>query len=276
MTSDMHQSLDSDLVSLFGVATRVVDLSQRLSNSTSAHETMPHTIEYFEHEQTAESVSPALGLRPEHWSHRQAWAWERVTLTTHSGTHIDAPYHYGPVDDAGHRPRTIDEVPFSWVIGNGVVLDMRECTRDDGITAADIEAGLQRIDYSIRPLDIVLIRTDVSLHYGEPGYDLLHPGLRRDATAYLVERGVRLIGIDAWGLDRPMDVMAAQALAGDTDQLWESHKYGVSHQYSQIEKLCNLNLLPAKGHGFHVLALPVCLERASGAWSRVVALVPEV
>ena len=124
----------------------------------------------------------------------------------------------------------------------------------------------------LKPYDIVLVRTDVSRHFGEPGYDLLHPGLRRDATAFLVRAGVRLIGIDAWGIDRPLDVMAAEALAGDTAQLWESHKFGADEEYCQIEKLCNLDALPYP-FGFQVLALPISLAAASGAWARVVALV---
>jgi kynurenine formamidase len=120
----------------------------------------------------------------------------------------------------------------------------------------------------------VLVRTDVSRHYGEPGYEMLHPGLRRDATAWLVEQGVKLIGIDAWGIDRPFDLMTEEALAGDKAQLWESHKFGLVREYSQIEKLCNLDALPRQ-HGFQVLALPVSIEGASGAWSRVVALCEE-
>jgi kynurenine formamidase len=258
-----------------GSRMRVIDLSQRLSASTSALETMPHQIEYITHEESARQVSPGLGLNPHDWKDGCAWAYERVTLTTHSGTHLDAPYHYAPTGKDGRRPSTIDEVPFQWVMGEGVVLHLMHCTKERGIGKDDIVAELDRIGYSLKPFDIVLIRTDTSRHFDEPGYDLLHPGLRRDATAYLVEHGVKLIGIDAWGLDRPMDVMAAEAAAGDREQLWESHKYGAENEYCQIEKLCNLDALPARQYGFHVLALPVRIEAASGAWARVVALVPE-
>lgn len=253
----------------------VIDLSQRLSNSTAEFETMPHRIEYFTHEETAVAVSPRLGLTPAHWKDGGAWAYERVTLTTHSGTHIDAPFHYGPARPDGRPTRTIDEVPLQWVMGDGVVLHLMHCSREQGITAEHVTAELERIGYTLKPFDIVLIRTDVSRHFDEPGYDLLHPGLRRDATEYLVDHGVKLIGIDAWGLDRPMDIMAAEALAGQPDQLWESHKFGTENEYCQIEKLCNLDALPAAQHGFQVLALPIRLDAASGAWARVVALVPD-
>ena len=251
----------------------VIDLSQRLSNDTSAIEPMPHAIEYFDHRDTVPLVEEKFGLGAAHWRDGLVWAHERVTLTTHSGTHIDAPYHYHPTS-GGQPARTIDELPFSWLMGDGVLLDMRHVDREAGIREADVCAELERIGYAIKQNDIVLVRTDVSERYGEAGYEHLHAGLRRDATAYLVEHGARLIGIDAWGIDRPFDLMTRDALAGDDAQLWESHKYGADHEYCQIEKLANLSALPAP-FGFTVLALPIRLERASGAWSRVVALVPD-
>jgi kynurenine formamidase len=250
---------------------RVVDLSQRLTQETSSFEPMPHTIEYVDHAGSVAGVRERWGVGPEHWRDGLAWAYERVTLTTHSGTHVDAPYHYAPTS-SGTPARRIDEIPFRWLMGDGVVLHLAHCEREAGITERDVRAELDRIGYELKPYDIVLVRTDVSRHFGEPGYDLLHPGLRRDATAFLVRAGVRLIGIDAWGIDRPLDVMAAEALAGDTAQLWESHKFGADEEYCQIEKLCNLDALPYP-FGFQVLALPISLAAASGAWARVVALV---
>jgi kynurenine formamidase len=67
--------------------------------------------------------------------------------------------------------------------------------------------------------------------------------------------------------------MTREALTGDDAQLWESHKYGADHEYCQIEKLSNLSAIP-QPFGFTVLALPIRIERASGGWARVVALVP--
>jgi kynurenine formamidase len=253
-----------------GRRVRVIDLSQPLSNRTSAFEPMPHVIDYFDHLSTVAVSEEKFGLGAEYWRDGLVWAHERVTLTTHSGTHIDAPYHYAPTS-GGAPARTIEQVPLQWVMGDGVVLHMMGCDRRAGITEADVRRELERLSYELKPCDIVLVRTDVSRHYGEPGYEMLHPGLRRDATAWLVGQGVKLIGIDAWGIDRPFDLMVADALAGDRAQLWESHKFGSEHEYCQIEKLCNLDALPRQ-HGFQVLALPVSIEGASGAWSRVVAM----
>jgi kynurenine formamidase len=261
----------SERVTLGGRTFEVIDLSQHMSNDTSAFEPMPHQIEYVDHHQSVPDVEGRLGLGAEYWPNGEVWAYERVTLTTHSGTHIDAPYHYAPSTTEGSPARTIDRVPLQWVMSDGFVLEMMHCDRRAGITERDVRTELERIAYEPKENDIALVRTDTSLQYREAGYDLLHAGLRREATAWLVEHGVRLIGIDAWGIDRAMDVMAQEAKAGDKPQLWESHKYGAEHEYSQIEKLSNLAAIPWP-HGFQVLALPVALERASAAWARVVAM----
>jgi kynurenine formamidase len=248
---------------------RLIDLSTTLSNSTSSFEPMPHQIEYIDHvtsaQRTTDMADPAL------WPDGRGGAMEKVTLGTHTGTHIDAPYHYGPTS-GGAPARTVDEVPLEWFFGPGVLLDFSAKDEGEGITEEDVRAELARIDHEIAPGDIVLVRTDTSRLFGEPGYQQRHPGLRRSATRYLVEAGVKLIGIDAWGLDRPFRVMVQEAQAGDRDQFWESHRFGEEQEYCQIEKLDNLDQLPAPT-GFDVAAFPVKLERASGAWARVVAIV---
>ena len=106
-----------------------------------------------------------------------------------------------------------------------------------------------------------------------PGYESRHPGLRRSATEYLVDAGVKLIGIDAWGLDRPFDVMIEDAKSGQA-QFWESHLLGREKEYCQIERLAELDTLP-RPTGFTVSAFPFKLERASAGWARVVAIFDE-
>jgi kynurenine formamidase len=259
------------LSALLGGQLELIDLSDLMSNASSSVEPNPHRIEYLDHAQTAALGRERFGVEPEDWKDGLAYAIENVTATTHSGTHMDAPWHYAPTS-GGQPARTIDEVPLDWCLRPGVLLDMRGIDRVRGITAEDVEAELDRIAYAIKPFDIVLVRTGASEHFGEPGYHLWGPGLRRDATALLVERGVKIIGIDAWGLDRPFDVMAEEVRGGDRDQLWESHKYGAEREYLQLERLANLGALPC-AHGFLVAAFPCRIEHASAAWTRVVAIV---
>jgi len=247
----------------------VYDLSQRLSNRTTAFEPNPHHIEYLHGALGVERSERRWGLGAEYWPDGQAMNVETVTLSTHSGTHVDAPIHYGPPKG---DPMTIDRVPLRWCIGDGVRLDMRHKRAGEGIHRADVEAELRRLRYSLKPYDIVLVMTGTDKHFEEPGYDQMHPGLRRDATEFLIDAGVRLIGIDAWGLDRPFEVMVREAREGNKDQLWESHVLGRTKPYCQIERLCNLDTIPVP-YGFTVIALPVVLEGASAGWARVVAIV---
>lgn len=254
-----------EVVERAGRRLTIVDLSDVLSNATADFEPLRHSIDYMTAEEGAQQS--LRGLRPEHWPGRAAMAGEVVTLTTHAGTHVDAPVHYGPADTG--RARTIEEVPLSWLFGPGVVLDVRGASRVEGVRRPAVEAELERIGHELRPGDVVLVHTGTNLK--EPGYDLRHAGLRRDATEFLVDAGVRLIGIDAWGLDRPFDLMAEEALAGDTAQLWESHVLGRTKEYCQIERLANLELLRAPT-GFTVYAFPYLVEGASAGWTRVVAI----
>lgn len=251
----------------------VYDLSERLSNDTSSFQPNKHHIEYVTADQSAAMTGSLFGIGREYWPDGKGYCIENVQLSSHSGTHIDAPAHYGPKSGGGSG-RTIDQVPLRWCIGDGVLLDLRHKNDRESIERRDITIALDAIEYRLKPYDIVLVWTGASRHYASPGYDRLHPGLRREATEYLVDQGVRLIGIDAWSLDRPFDIMIEEALAGDKAQLWESHLLGREKEYSQIEKLCHLDELP-RPHGFTVIALPVNLERASGGWARVVAVFSE-
>jgi kynurenine formamidase len=253
----------------------LIDLSDTLENETRAFEPNAHEIRYIDHVEGmrlgAEVFKMTSDVLEKAFPRGHAWAVELVTVSTHSGTHVDAPYHYGPLMADGRPARTIDQVPLRWCFGDGVVLDMTHKKRGDGISANDIEEALEKIGYTLKPYDIVLIRTDVYKRFKEPGYDLLHPGLTRDGVAFLVERGVKLIGIDAWGLDRPFDVMLKEALEGKYE-FWQAHFYGLEQEYCQIEKLTNLDKIP-RPYGFTVIAFPFKIKGASAGWARVVALV---
>jgi kynurenine formamidase len=257
-----------EVIETAGRRLTVYDLSQQLSNRTSEFEPNQHRIEYHGPSDTARLYEKVLGLEADLWPGGEFCSVETVVASTHSGTHVDAPIHYGPPEGEAIG---IDRVPLRWCIGDGVRLDFRHKLAGDGITRRDITGELERIDYRLKQYDIVLVWTGTDRHFTEPGYDQRHSGLRGDATEFLVDAGVRLIGIDAWGLDRPFEVMSREARAGDRDQLWESHILGRRKPYSQIEKLCNLDQLP-RDHGFTVSALPIKLENASAGWARVIAI----
>jgi kynurenine formamidase len=263
----------SETVRFLGRTYQVIDLSDRLDNSTSGFEPSPHRIDYLTPQACVKTAEEKRGIPAAVWPDGLGWASEIVTMPTHAGTHVDAPYHYGPRAD-GKPARTIDQLPLQWCMSDGVVLDFTDRPAGYGITAADIEAALARITYTIKPYDIVLIRTDVSRGFKQAGYHDRNPGMTRSSTEYLVDRGVRLIGIDAWGLDRPLAAMIEDFRRDPRNQFWEAHLLGREKEYSQIEKLTNLDRIPVP-FGFSVIALPVKLADASAGWSRVVALVEQ-
>ncbi len=135
----------------------LIDLSDCISNDTSAFEPNPHRITYVNHHEALAQVA-RYGLQPEWFAPGHAWAVESVTLSTHSGTHIDAPYHYAPTS-GGAPAKTIDQLPLEWFYSDGVRLDFRAKVAGDGITAADVGGELDRIGYTLKPRGNVLIWT---------------------------------------------------------------------------------------------------------------------
>ncbi len=215
-----------------------------------------------------------LGLTPEDFPDGMAISNEEVTLTTHTGTHMDAPLHYGPLSD-GQPARSIDAVPLEWCFGRGVRLDLRYHRPGEGIDADDIRNAVEQSGTRLQSLDIVLIWTGSDRLWGTSAYLAQYPGLTREAVAYLLNQGVRVIGIDAWGLDRPMEAMLADyRRSGDRTRLWPAHLYGREREYCQLEKLANLQALP-RSYGFTVACFPVSIREAGASWTRVVAIVEE-
>jgi kynurenine formamidase len=94
----------------------------------------------------------------------------------------------------------------------------------------------------------------------------------REATLYLLERGVRLTGTDGWSWDAPFaHTKDRYAESGDAGLIWEGHKAGREIGYCHLEKLHNLEALPADG--FTISCFPVKIRGASAGWTRAVAII---
>jgi len=198
-------------------------------------------------------------------------AAEWVKLTTHNGTHLDAPWHFHPTMDGGKPAMTIDEVPLDWCFRPGVKLDFRHLPNGHVVTAAEVEAELARIEVELQPLDIVLVNTAAGMAVGDPDFVNIGCGMGYEATMYLLERGVRVTGTDAWSWDAPFSYTAKKvAETGDRSLIWEGHKAGKDIGYCHLEKLHNLEVLP--GSGFTVSCFPHKIKGASAGWTRAVAI----
>lgn len=213
------------------------------------------------------------GLDPAQLPDNEGWAVEDLTLTTHSGSHMDAPWHYHSTTDGGtRRSPTIDEAPLDLFMRPGVKLDFRGLPDGHVVTAQEVAAELDRIGHRLAPFDIVLVNTCAAAAYGRDDFHERGCGMGREATLYLTERGVRVVGTDAWSWDAPFAHTAARfARDGDPSIIWEGHKAGRERAYYQMEKLQNLEALPATG--FMVFCFPVKIEAASAGWVRAVAMV---
>ncbi|MFM1886155.1 MAG: hypothetical protein RL026_1312 [Pseudomonadota bacterium] len=257
---------------------RFIDLSIVLDNETvSDPPFLRPKITYQTHRETMQEAQHFFpGLTAEAMPGGEGFAAaEWVTLTTHNGTHLDAPWHFHPTQDGGTRPAmTIDEVPLDWCFRPGVKLDFRHLPDGHVVTAAEVAAELARIGHVLQPLDIVLVNTSAGLALGQPDYVSRGCGMGYEATMYLTTRGVRVTGTDAWSWDAPF-VHTARKVAetGDTSLVWEGHKAGRDIGYCHLEKLHNLEALP--DHGFTVCCFPHKIRGASAGWTRAVAILED-
>jgi kynurenine formamidase len=205
LLDDMH-----GLRSLLGTRIRrPVDLPRerrRLSDPPDPPAFAPK-IQYFTHENTYEQIAPFFpGLKKEDLPDGEGWAVELVQLSTHNGTHLDAPYHFHSTMDKAlgkKKPAiAIDEVPLEWCFQPGVKLDFRHRRRLRGHRRRRRgRAGPHRPHPASRWRS--WWSTPAPARYGQPDYVSAGCGMGYEATMYLLERGVRLTGTDAWSWDAP-------------------------------------------------------------------------
>ncbi|MFW5769828.1 MAG: cyclase family protein [Spirochaetota bacterium] len=252
---------------------KIIDLSSTIENSPDAiPDFLKIQVDYHSHEDGAMQVETLLNVPRRLFRNDEGWATETITkLGTHDATHVDAPWHYNS-EIGGARAQTIDELPLEWFFADGVKLDMTHKDEGDPVTVGDIEKELERINYSIKPMDIVLIYTGRDRFYGQPDYIFKGCGVTAEATRWLFEQGVRVMGIDAWGWDVPLNLQAREALKKDEKGIfWQAHQ--VDLPYSHMERLVNLGEVPASG--FKVACFPLKIKDGSAAPARVVAIINE-
>lgn len=253
----------------------VIDLSIGLEPGIESEPT-PASVEYFDHAWGAERLAENLRdlghpIEAADFPDGLGLAWEEVHAITHAGTHVDAAWHYGP-DVDGEPARTIDEVPIEWCCGDAVVLDFTWMDPGQEIQPDDIEAALADLDHELVAGEIVLIETGADELWGSAAYLTEFPGMGAEATRHLVEQGVRVIGTDAYGFDKPFDEMGRRfGETGDPAELWPAHFAGRELEYCQIEKLANLDALPRRTQ-VPLVTAPIAVTDASAGWVRPVAV----
>jgi kynurenine formamidase len=253
---------------------QIVDLSIYLENDViSDPPPFRPKIDYIDHKTSMPGMLSFFpGLKAEDLPDGEAWSFEKIELITHNGTHLDAPYHFASTMNQGERAITIDEVPLQWCFQQGVKLDFRHLPDGHVVSALEVELELKRIGHELAPLDIVLINTRAGSRYGNDDYVSAGCGMGYEATMHLLERGVRVTGTDGWSWDAPfVHTKERFKESGDAALIWEGHKAGRDIGYCHLEKLHNLEALPADG--FKVACFPVKIRAASAGWTRAVAII---
>jgi len=263
---------------------KIIDLS--LSIDDSAFEVHPLKIERTSHKEGVEKLNKVLmsrtpqgkadyekGLRmieKEHLPDEEFLSLEMVYSSVHSGTHLDYSYHYGSKSQ-GRPSKTADEIPLDLCYSCGVKITLTDKRPEEVITAQDIEEGLKKIGYALKPLDIVLLYTGSDKLFGGPEYFSDYPGIDTSVIDYLLDKGIKIFGVDTMGIDRPYKFMISEFLENKNPKsLWPAHFHGRKKEFIHIERLANLDKLP--DFGFKVICFPVRIKQTGAAWARVVAV----
>jgi kynurenine formamidase len=144
----------------------------------------------------------------------------------------------------------------------------------DAITAADIQQFLDREQVTLQRDMIVLIKTGRDRLMGTKAFFQQGTGMSAEATQWLIDQGIRVMGIDQWGWDLPLPYLIKKAKESKNAELfWEAHLVGIDHEYCHMEQLTNLDALPTTG--FKVSAFPLKIKGGSAAPARVVAIIED-
>ena len=214
-----------------------------------------------------------LGCNHDDLPDGEGWGAEVLTdLSSHCGTHVDAPLHSAS-RIAGRPARTITDIALEELYRPGLVLDVRPWARPgEEITIEMLDAALAATGAKINRGDAVLIRTGQErFTMSDPEY-YRQPGMSRASTLHLTRQGATILGTDAVGWDLPFGIMAQRFReTGDPAVLWDGHKAIVDKEAFIVQQMTNLGALPQSG--FMVGFFPLKLARCSAAPARVVAFV---
>ena len=186
-----------------------------------------------------------------------------IVTGDHIGTHIDSWGHVNP-DGAAGRGYSDRVLLRRW---------RRARPHAQGPRATRLRSPISKrprrssAATGSRDRDIVLLRTDAAKKRLEKAYLTDHPGMTKESVHYILDRGVKVMGIDAIGFDPPVAKMF------ERKKFWEAHRVMREREYYHLENMCNLHEIPAPYHSFTVSVLPVKWRGASAAPVRAVAII---
>lgn len=174
----------------------------------------------------------------------------KLTMGSHTGTHLDAPRHFIP-DGIG-----IDQIPTGRLIGEAYVADLSKKPIGSGITSQDLQ---RELDGKVGKDDILVVYTGCSEHWGDAAITRGYTYLTGDSAEYLVSKEVRAVGIDFLSVERfnAPEPVAHKTLLGNGIFIIESLSKAV-RQFG--------------GKRILIICMPIKLQDGDGAPARVVAI----
>lgn len=211
------------------MARRIVDLSLDLYDGYPAH---------------PEDVQMQVGLHATHAKH--GFQTSRITFCTHTGTHMDAPFHFLP------NGKTIDEIDLQKCVGPAQVIDVTKRARAGDIRVEDLQPYAGAIGRGSR----ILLRTDWDRQFNTPRFYKDFPGVSYELAQWLAEREIGLIGVQTFAIH-----------ATDYERV---HKTLLGKEIVIVEALAHLDQLRKKQVQF--IALPLRFRGGDGSPVRAIAI----
>lgn len=206
---------------------------------------------------------PPIDLKRTKLAARDGFTMEKVTMRTHTATHIDSPRHFIP------EGKSLDEFPASKFAGEGVVLDLAPMENAAQIDAETLEPFADEFGED----DVVMLHTGWDEYYGHTNEWLFEfPHLTRDGSQFLADAGAKAVGVDTPSVGGWFDEMPAHGPSTDVDPA-DSHLPLLENDVIPVEELRNLDevLDGADTARAFFSFLPLNIQNTSGCSVRAVA-----
>lgn len=225
----------------------IIDLSRELHHRAPAHPSHPPVVVTVWNDHSEIKTAGKTKFTSKSLS---------ISMSDHSGTHVDAPVHFNPSPDAP----SIDEIPLENFYTEAICLDLAPAPRKHEATVAEMEAALKASGETIKPGDTVMIHMGIHNElYGSPAYVHDFPGLSVEAVHWLADHEITMFGVEA----------VSPAPEGEPNYL--AHLACAERGITHMECLMNLDKLVGKGR-FRFAGFPLKIKGGTASPIRAVAI----
>jgi kynurenine formamidase len=228
---------------------KVIDLSQEIYTGMPVYPGHAKTViwEHMSHEESRRIIGTGFSYQA-----------SGIMMCDHGPTHIDSISHLSTDPDAP----SVDEIPLEHCITSAICVDVSDVPIQTQFGPDKIEAELKRWNLDIQKGDTILFYTGhFDNYYGKPEYASHQPGLTKDATDYIIDKGVINFGVDNTSPDMFLD------------KTYPCHTVCSERRVTHMENLCNLDKLVGKRFTF--IALPLRIRKGTGSPLRAIAILSE-